>query len=108
MLNLFLNTHVDQKWKDKYVKAHISLSGVYAGAGQVIYSLVGINTIQTSITYKAGFCFLLYVASNFNGDWLILILRVGKRFTKAFGITYIQYAQMWYYSSDSNCHPNAT
>ncbi|EDV22036.1 Group XV phospholipase A2 [Trichoplax sp. H2] len=40
MFNLFLNTYVDQKWKDKYVKAHISLSGVYAGAGQVIYSVI--------------------------------------------------------------------
>ena len=38
--NLFLQHRVNQTWKDKYIKALVSMSGIYAGAGLPLYSMV--------------------------------------------------------------------
>ncbi|XP_062522148.1 phospholipase A2 group XV-like [Corticium candelabrum] len=38
--NLFLHHHVNQTWKDKYIKSLVSLSGIYAGTGIALYSTV--------------------------------------------------------------------
>ncbi|XP_065841118.1 phosphatidylcholine-sterol acyltransferase-like isoform X2 [Oscarella lobularis] len=46
MTNLFFNNFVNQTWKDKYIKAWISMSGIYAGAGIPLYSTVTLNTYQ--------------------------------------------------------------
>eukprot|EP00118_Oscarella_pearsei_P006388 m.28813 g.28813 ORF g.28813 m.28813 type:complete len:433 (+) comp31046_c0_seq1:30-1328(+) len=40
MTNLFFHQFVNQSWKDKYIKAWISMSGIYAGAGLTLYSTV--------------------------------------------------------------------
>lgn len=46
--NLFFHHRVNQLWKDKYIKALVSLSGIYAGAGLPLYSMVSLsNSVLT-------------------------------------------------------------
>lgn len=40
VVNLFFQHCVNQTWKDKYIKSLVSMSGIYAGAGIPLYSMV--------------------------------------------------------------------